>query len=101
MEMMPPVRIKFGRFEKRLARRIRAYERKHRRTPKRWEVIERDLRNDPAPSYRSGRTIFHDGLTDRRAFDNLVRMELILHSRNGHCWLTDKGKVYLRRAKRR
>lgn len=84
----------FGPFEERVARRIAAHlERTKTCTPKKWQVIERDYKNDPHPSIvtqKGGRWVDRGGATDRRAFKNLVALGLVEHSRNGHCWLTRK-----------
>lgn len=83
----------FGKFEYRLARRIKAYCKKHGRSPKKWEIIKENTTHDGVFSpdktglkiYRPGKA----GATDRRAFKNLVALGYVKHSRNGHCWTTE------------
>ena len=86
---------KFGKFEERVARRIAAYLRKSEtRTPKKWEVIYIDYKNDPSPTIArlgNGRLVDRSGQTDRRAFKNLLALGYVKHSPNGHCWLTKAG----------
>ena len=92
------LKIKFGKFEERLARRIARYLRTSKtRTPKKWEVILTDNKNDPPTTWKKdGGFIAHRGATDRRAFKNLVALGFVEHSQNGHCWLTKAGAKKLR-----
>lgn len=53
-------------------------------SPKKWLVVERyAVKYDRPPAEA------------RRTFGKLVTLELINHSRNGHCWLTEKASQAL------
>lgn len=65
-----------------MMRTMRTYQERHQRSPKKREII-RCLNDD----FR--------GTRGRKTFARLVLLEVITHSRNGHCWLTDKGEQAL------
>lgn len=69
-------------YDLQMMRAVRAYIEKHGRSPKKREVVF-SLDNDAR------------GARGRKTFTRLVLIEVITHSRNGHCWLSDKGEQAL------
>jgi hypothetical protein len=63
---------------------IARYVKEHQRTPKMWEV--------------TGGKRYHcspEHLPLRKAFERMVLLGMVEHSRNGHCHLTEKAEFAL------
>lgn len=65
-------------------RAINDYVKRNKRTPKKHEVVGYGTSRDTVPQ----RGLF-------RAFDRLKAMGLVIHSTNGHCWLSDIAQYAL------
>jgi hypothetical protein len=85
---LPPssigVWVPFGPDDLQMIGTIRAYVDRHHRSPKQREVL-RCLDSD------------RQGTRGRKTFARLVLIGAIVHSRNGHCWLTDAADQALPR----